>query len=69
MTTSSDFTGVRWRKASHSTDIGDCVEVAHTEAVFGVRDSKNTDGLMLALTARNGLAFLDAVKNDQLAQP
>ena len=86
MTTSSDFTGARWRKASrsassgacvelawrkssHSASSGQCVELAHTEAVFGVRDSKNADGPVLALTARNGLAFLDAVKNDRLARP
>lgn len=69
MTTSSDFAGARWRKASRSASSGVCVEIAHTEAVFGVRDSKNADGPVLALTARNGLAFLDAVKSDRLARP
>lgn len=85
MTTSSDFTGARWRKASRSASSGECielawrksnrsassgacVELAHTEAVFGVRDSKNADGPVLALAARNGLAFLDAVKNDRFAR-
>ena len=38
------------------------VELAHAEAVFGVRDSKNADGPVLVLTARQGLAFLGAVK-------
>ena len=85
MTTSSDFTGARWRKASRSTDIGDCVELAwrkssrsassgecvelaHSDAVFGVRDSKNTDGPVLGLTARSGLALLSAVKSNRLAR-
>ncbi|MGH3870027.1 MAG: DUF397 domain-containing protein [Pseudonocardiaceae bacterium] len=85
MTTSSDFIGARWWKASRSASTGDCVELAwrkssrsatsgacvelaHTEAVFGVRDSKNADGPVLAVTARNGLAFLGAVKNGRLAR-
>ncbi len=67
--TSGDCVELAWRKSSRSASSGDCVEVAHTEAVFGVRDSKNADGPVLALTARNGLAFLDAVKNDRLARP
>ena len=58
-----------WRKSSRSATSGDCVELAHTEAVFGVRDSKNTAGPLLTLTARQGLAFLDAVKRGRLAQP
>ncbi len=68
MTASSDFTGARWRKSRRSADIGDCVELAQTEAVFGVRDSKNADGPVLALTARQGLAFLGAVKTDRLTR-
>lgn len=85
MTTSSDFTGARWRKSSrsassgecvelawrkssHSATSGDCVELAHTEAVFGVRDSKNVAGPVLALTARDGLAFLGAVRGDRLTR-
>jgi hypothetical protein len=67
--TSGDCVELAWRKASRSATSGACVELAHTEAVFGVRDSKNADGPVLALTARNGLAFLEAVKNNQLARP
>jgi hypothetical protein len=58
-----------WRKSSRSADTGACVELAHTEAVFGVRDSKNADGPLLALAAQHGLAFLGAVRSDRLAQP
>lgn len=60
---SSDFTGATWRKSSHSADTGDCIELAHTDAVFGVRDSKNADGPLLALAAEPGLTFLSAVKS------
>jgi hypothetical protein len=57
-----------WRKSSRSADIGECVELAHTEAVFGVRDSKNADGPVLALTAERGLAFLGAVTGGRLTR-
>jgi hypothetical protein len=67
--TSGDFTGARWRKASSSADVGECVELARTEAVLGVRDSKNVDGPVLMLTAQQGLAFLGAVKNGRLTWP
>jgi hypothetical protein len=64
----TDFTGARWRKSSRSASSGECVELAHTDAVFGVRDSKNANGPMLALTARHGLVFLGAIGNDRLAR-
>jgi hypothetical protein len=64
--TSGDFTGASWRKSSSSADTGSCVELARTEAVFGVRDSKNADGPVLTLTAGQGLVFLDAVMRGQL---
>ena len=62
MTGRGDFTGARGRKSSRSAQSGSCVELAHTEAVFGVRDSKNADGPVLVLTAREGRAFLGTVK-------
>ncbi|GAB3445764.1 DUF397 domain-containing protein [Actinophytocola sediminis] len=68
MTTSNDFAGARWRKSSRSTDTGDCVELAHTDAAFGVRDSKNASAAVLALTAQHGLAFLGAIKSDRLTR-
>jgi hypothetical protein len=64
--TSGDLTGVTWRRSSRSASSGDCVELARTEAVFGVRDSKNANGPVLTLTAEQGLAFLNAVKNGRL---
>jgi hypothetical protein len=69
MTVSSDFAGARWRKSSRSASSGQCVELAHTEAVFGVRDSKYAEGPVLALAARHGLAFIDAVRSGRLARP
>ncbi|ONI70887.1 hypothetical protein ALI144C_50830 [Actinosynnema sp. ALI-1.44] len=56
-----------WRKSSRSADTGSCVELARTEAGFGVRDSKNATGPVLALTTEQGLAFLRAVMSDNLS--
>jgi hypothetical protein len=57
-----------WRKSSRSASTGECVELAHTEAVFGIRDSKNADGPVLALGTAHGLAFLGAVRSDRLTR-
>lgn len=69
MITSSDLAGATWRKSSRSADTGSCVELAHAEVVFGVRDSKDAEGPVLALTAEHGFAFLNAIRNDRLARP
>nr|WP_083466743.1 DUF397 domain-containing protein [Kibdelosporangium sp. MJ126-NF4] len=66
-TTSSGFTEATWRKSSRSADVGQCVELARTEAGFGVRDSKNATGPVLTLTAEQGLAFLRSVKSARLS--
>jgi hypothetical protein len=62
MTISKDLSGATWRKSSHSASTGDCVELAHSEDVFGIRDSKNADGPVLVLRAECGLTFLSAVR-------
>ena len=54
----------RWRKSSFSEGANNCVELAHTEIEFGVRDSKNANGSVLTLTARQGLALLNAIKTE-----
>jgi hypothetical protein len=68
-TTSGECVELAWRKSSWSGSSGECVELAHTEAVFDVRDSKNADGPLLAVTPQHGLAFLGAIKNDRLNRP
>jgi hypothetical protein len=40
---------VVWRKSTYSGSDSDCVEVALTENVKAVRDSKNPDGGMLTV--------------------
>jgi hypothetical protein len=44
---------VDWRKSSHSTSEGECVEVAALPSgAVGVRDSKDPDGPRLMLSRR-----------------
>jgi hypothetical protein len=51
-----------WRKSSFSSASSNCVEVSFTASVVAARDSKNTDGPVLAFAPTHWLAFLrDAV--------
>ncbi|XVS64736.1 DUF397 domain-containing protein [Actinosynnema sp. CA-299493] len=49
---------VRWTKSSYSADNGNCVEVAATDTVIGVRDSKNAGGPALSFPAARWAGFL-----------
>ncbi|HEX9537030.1 MAG TPA: DUF397 domain-containing protein [Streptosporangiaceae bacterium] len=53
----------QWRKSSYSGNTGNCVEVAVTESVVGVRDSKNPDGGALAFAPDEWLAFTTGIKD------
>lgn len=56
---------VRFRKSSRSGSAGgNCVEIARVDATFGVRDSKNPIGPVLAVDIERGHAFLHAIKSD-----
>jgi hypothetical protein len=52
----------QWRKSSYSGNTGNCVEVAVTESVVGVRDSKDLDGAALAFAPDEWLAFTARIK-------
>lgn len=53
-----------WRKASYSNDSGNCVEVASTAALVGVRDSKEHGrGSVLEFTASAWRRFLTEAKS------
>jgi hypothetical protein len=49
---------VVWRKSSFSTATGECVEVALSSEVVGVRDSKNPNGPTLNLAPARWCALL-----------
>ncbi|MFJ6671926.1 DUF397 domain-containing protein [Actinosynnema sp. NPDC091369] len=55
-----DITRAVWRKSSHSGggNEGNCVEVAFSGPVAGVRDSKNPDGGSLAFPDSSWQRFL-----------
>jgi hypothetical protein len=50
--------GARWKKAAGSYENGSCVEVAVTDTVAGVRDSKNVGGPVLTFPVERWAAFL-----------
>ncbi|MEV0677262.1 DUF397 domain-containing protein [Actinosynnema sp. NPDC050436] len=52
-----------WRKSRRSASAAQCVELAVTDAVTGVRDTKNRDGGTLIFRARAFRAFLAEVKS------
>ncbi|MGC5050846.1 DUF397 domain-containing protein [Micromonospora sp. DT48] len=59
----TDLTGAIWRKASRSSDQGNCVEVADNLArVVGVRDSKDADGPVLRFDTSQWRCFVNGVK-------
>jgi hypothetical protein len=53
--------GIVWRKSSYSAGNGGCVEVATTTDRVLVRDSKDPDGPVLAVTPAAWRAFLATV--------
>jgi hypothetical protein len=57
----------KFRKSSHSQGNSSCVEIGHAEDLFGVRDSKNVAGPILAVSETHGRALVTAVKNDRLS--
>jgi hypothetical protein len=65
-----DFSRARWRKSSRSNDQGLCVEVAdNLIAVVGVRDSKELDGPVIAVSTSGWAAFVAATKADAFDRP
>jgi hypothetical protein len=52
-----------WRKSSHSSQDGNCVEVARNPpGLVAVRDSKRRDGLVLVVSSHRWTSFVAAVK-------
>ena len=56
-----------FRKSSFSgSSGGNCVEVALTDTLFGVRDSKHSVAPVLTVPGEQGQAFHTAIKRDRL---
>ncbi|GIJ80344.1 protein of unknown function [Micromonospora phaseoli] len=64
----TDLSGMTWRKASRSSDQGNCVEVADGLAgVVGVRDSKDVAGPALLFDAYQWRSFVQTLKSKRPA--
>nr|MDT0660661.1 DUF397 domain-containing protein [Micromonospora sp. DSM 115978] len=50
-----------WRKSTRSNDGGECVEVATSATVVGVRDSKDRTGPMLAFEPAAWTTFVASI--------
>ncbi|MDF2969255.1 MAG: hypothetical protein K0Q93_3033 [Nocardioidaceae bacterium] len=62
-----DLSTAAWRKSAYSGgEGGNCVELAVTPQVIGVRDSKNTEGDVLTFSPRAAAAFMAAVKGGRV---
>ena len=57
-----DLTPAVWRKSTYSSNQGQCVEVAQLPGVYGVRDSKDPAGAVLAFTPGQWSAFTTGVR-------
>ncbi|WP_078606772.1 DUF397 domain-containing protein [Streptomyces flavidovirens] len=66
--TAAQLAAAGWFKSSYSGGEGnECVEVAALGSRVAVRDSKITQGPVLAVTAYAFAAFLGGVKGDELS--
>jgi hypothetical protein len=58
-----DLTSAEWRKASYSSNTGNCVQVARNlPGVVAVRDFKDPDGPALVFTADDWRAFVSGTR-------
>jgi hypothetical protein len=64
MQSSDNFSGA-WRKSSFSGYNTNCVEVGHSGAAIGVRDTKNRQGEVLNFAAAQWGAFISGVRSGE----
>jgi hypothetical protein len=57
-----ELSAARWRKSSRSSESNTCVEVALTGPTAALRDSKHTDGPVLAIPATALAGLLTAIR-------
>ena len=65
---SSEFPASIWRTSQRSASVH-CVEVAETQTVIGVRDSKDPHGPVLRYPVGRWAAFLHGIKLGDFDRP
>lgn len=65
----TEFPASAWRKSSRSSNGGQCVEVAVTDAAVGVRDTKNRGQGHFTVDRGQWAAFLNHVKAGRRNMP
>jgi Domain of unknown function (DUF397) len=61
-----DLSRAAWRKSTHSSQDGNCVEVAaNLPGIVAIRDSKNPDGPKLKFTRQAWADFMEVVQAEQ----
>jgi hypothetical protein len=65
--TSDHSHDLTWRKSSHSSSNGQCVEIAHAGPDIAIRDSKNPDGPVLLIAPGQWHALLTAITAGDLS--
>ncbi|TDD15927.1 DUF397 domain-containing protein [Actinomadura sp. KC06] len=59
-----DLNPVRWKKASRSNESGDaCIEMASTDDVVAIRDSKDPGGQKIVISRTDFWNFTNVLKN------
>ncbi|MFC0862242.1 DUF397 domain-containing protein [Sphaerimonospora cavernae] len=61
----TDLSNANWKKSTLSGDGQSCVEVAITDTVIGVRDTKDREGGTLVFNRDEWRAFLGGVRNGE----
>ncbi|KRV47192.1 hypothetical protein AQ490_09395 [Wenjunlia vitaminophila] len=61
----AENSGAIWRKSSHSSGNGQCVEIAFLDEAVTTRDSKDPQGPVLVFSVGGWASFVSAVKRGE----